>query len=124
MDENYLILCIGRRNICLRGRRQLKKILIHLSVYQVGHFLPTKNYLKMDSGGEIDAQTLEFQKIEEVFEDRDSEVFDTLLTFGSINQLKTKIKTFEHQGTSLHGVCRSHFHFFLSGTHPKFSRFC
>ena len=65
----------------------------------------------MDSGGEIEAQALEFQKIEEVLEDRDSEVFDTLLSFGSINQLKTKIKTFQYQGTDLHGVCMSHFYF-------------
>ena len=54
---------------------------------------------------------MEYQKIEEVFEYRDSEVFDTLLYFGSVNQLKTKIKTFEDQGTDLHGVCRSYFHF-------------
>ena len=66
----------------------------------------------MDSGGEIEAPVLEFQKIEEVFEDRDSEDFDTLLSFVSINQLKTKIKTFKDHGTDLHGVFRSHFYFF------------
>ena len=77
----------------------------------------------MDNGGEIEAQALEFQKIEEVFEDRGSEFFDTLLSFGSINQLKTKIKTFEDQGTDLHGVCRSHFYFFLYETNPNFLYF-
>ena len=66
----------------------------------------------MDSGGKIEFQYLEYHKIEEVLEDRESEVFDTLLSFGSVNQLKTKIKTFEDQGTDLHGVCRSHFYFF------------
>ena len=78
----------------------------------------------MDNGGEIEAQALEFQKIEEVFEDKDSDIFYTLLSFGSINQLKMKIKTFEDQGTDLRGVCRSHFWFFLSETNPKFSIFC
>ena len=93
------LLCIGRREINLHRRSQLKNILIHPSTDQVGHFLPTKEYLKMDSGGEIDVQSLEYQKIEEVFEDKDSEVFDTLLSFGSVNQLKTRIKTFEDHGT-------------------------
>ena len=85
MDEDYLYLWIGRRKLSLHGRSQIKKILIHLSTDQVGHFLPTKEYLKMDSGGEIEVQALEYQKIEEVFEDKDSEVFDTLLSFGSVN---------------------------------------
>ena len=40
----------------------------------------------------MEAQALEFQKNEEVFEDRDSEIFDTLIFFGFINQLKPKIK--------------------------------
>ena len=65
----------------------------------------------MDSGGEIEAKELEFQRIKEVFEDRNFEVFDTPLTYGFINQLKTKLKTFEDQSTDLHGVCRSYFHF-------------
>ena len=34
----------------------------------------------MDSGREIEAQALEFQKIEEVLEDRDNEFFYKLLT--------------------------------------------
>ena len=90
------ILCIGRRELNLHGRIQLRHILIHPSADQVGHFLPTKEYLEMDSGGKIEAQALEFQKIEEVFEDRDGEVFDTLLSFGSINQLQTKLKAFKY----------------------------
>ena len=42
---------------------QLKNILIHPSIYQVGHFLPAKKYLSMDSGGEIESQAIEFHKI-------------------------------------------------------------
>ena len=76
----------------------------------------------MDSGGEIESRVLDFQKFEEVFEDRDSEIFDTLLSFVLVNQLKTKIKTFMDQGTNLHGVLKSHF-YFLSITNLEFSEF-
>ena len=66
----------------------------------------------MDSGREIEAQGLEFHKIEEVFEDKDSVIFYTIFSFVPVNQLKTKITTFQDQGTDLHGVLRSHFYFF------------
>ena len=46
----------------------------------------------MDSGGEIEAHVLEFQKIEEAFEDKYSEIFYNLVSFVLVNQLKTKIK--------------------------------
>ena len=75
----------------------------------------------MDSGGEIEDQALEFQKIEDVFGDRDGEVFDTLLSFGSINQLQAKLKTLKEQGKGIHGVYRSYFSFFMSRENPKFS---
>ena len=38
----------------------------------------------MDSVGEVETQDLEFQKLEEVFEDRDGSIFDIVLSFGSI----------------------------------------
>ena len=41
----------------------------------------------MDSERETEARALEFQKIEEVFEDKDSEIFNSVLPFSSINQL-------------------------------------
>ena len=46
----------------------------------------------MDNGGEIEARVLEFHKIEEVFEDRYFDIFDTMLSFFPINYLKTKIQ--------------------------------
>ena len=58
----------------------------------------------MDSRREMEAQALEFQKIEEVFEDKDSEIFDTLLSFGSIKQLQIKLKTFKEKGKHMYGV--------------------
>ena len=53
----------------------------------------------MDSGGEVEAQNLEFHKIEEIFEDNNSGIFYTLLSFLPINQLKTKITSFKDLGT-------------------------
>ena len=41
----------------------------------------------MDSGEWVEAQALEYQKNEEVYEDKENEVFDTLLSFGLVNQL-------------------------------------
>ena len=35
----------------------------------------------MDSGGEVEAKALEFHKIDEVFEDRDGGIFDTIFFF-------------------------------------------
>ena len=125
--KTICLLCIGRRELSLHGISQLKQILIHPLFDQVGHFLPTKEYLKMDSGGEIEVQALEYRKIEEVFEDMDSEVFVTMLYFGPINQIKTKIKDFEDQGTYLHGVYRSYFHFLCpekSLGFPDFVEWC
>ena len=49
----------------------------------------------MDSGGEVEKQDLEFQKLEEVFEDRDDDIFDYVLSFGPIHQLKTKLEAFK-----------------------------
>ena len=66
----------------------------------------------MDNGGEIEDQALEFQKIQ-VFQDRYSEFFYTLISFGSVNQLMSKIQTLKDKGTDFHGVYRFHFYFFF-----------
>ena len=50
--------------------------------------------------------------MEEVLGYRDGEIFYTILSFGHVSQLKTKIKAFKYQGTDLHGVFKSHFYFF------------
>ena len=49
----------------------------------------------MDSGGEVEAQALEFQKIYEVLEDRYRGIFDTIMSFGPIHQLKNKLDAFK-----------------------------
>ena len=42
----------------------------------------------MNSIEGMEAQTLEYQKVEEVFEDEDCEVFDTILSISSKGLLK------------------------------------
>ena len=54
---------------------------------------------------------MEYQRIEEVFEDKDSKVFDTILLNGPIDSVKMKLKVLKEQGTKFHGVFRSVFHF-------------
>ena len=44
---------------------------VHLSSNQVGHFHLTQIYLNMENVEGMEAQALEYQKIEEVFEDQD-----------------------------------------------------
>ena len=56
----------------------------------------------MDSGGEVEAHALEFQKIDKVFEYRDGGIFYTVLYFVPVHQLKTKLEAFKDQGTNLH----------------------
>ena len=65
----------------------------------------------MDSVEGVESQALEYQKIEEVFEDKDCEVFDTLLSYGSVYQLKSKLKLLKNQRTDVHGVYRYSFQF-------------
>ena len=58
----------------------------------------------MDSGGEVEAWALEFQKIDEVFEDSDCDIFYTIFYFVQVHQLKTKLEYFKDQVTDLHDV--------------------
>ena len=69
----------------------------------------------MEGEGEIKAQVREFNKLEEIFD-----VFDTVLSFGPVNELKNKLKTLQTQGIDIHDIHRSHF---LSKPNPQFSRF-
>ena len=62
----------------------------------------------------VEAQNLEYQKVEELFEDRDAEVFDTILLNGPIDIVKQKLKLLKDQGTDIHNVYRYYFHFFTT----------
>ena len=41
---------------------------------------------------EVEALNLEYQNIEELFEDKESEIFDTILLNGPIEAVKNKLK--------------------------------
>ena len=70
---------------------------------------------------------MEYKKIEEVFEDNDCESFDTILSISSIDLLENKLKVLKEQGTDVHGIFVSHFHFFSTEqtlNFPKFIDWC
>ena len=47
---------------------------------------------------------MEYQRIEKVFEDKESNIFDTILLNGPIDFVKTKLKPLKDQGTEVHGI--------------------
>ena len=57
----------------------------------------------------MEVQGLEYQKVEEDFEDRDVEVFDTLLLNGLIGEVKEKLRLLKEQGTDVHNIHTSIF---------------
>ena len=62
-------------------------------VNRLGRLLiPTEQVFKMVELGEVEALNLEYQRIEELFEDKDSNIFDTIFLNGPIDYVKTKLK--------------------------------
>ena len=61
---------------------------------------------------ELMAQKLEYHKIEELSEDIDSEVFDTILLNGLVETIKNKMNLLRDQGTDVHDICWLFFHHF------------
>ena len=55
----------------------------------------------------MEVQDLEYQKVEEAFEDKDLEVFDTLLLNGPIGDVKEKLRLLKEQGTDVHNIYQS-----------------
>ena len=61
---------------------------------------------------DVESLNLEYQKNEELFEDKDAEVFDMVLLNGPINVVKQKLKLIKDQGIDIHNVYQSYFHYF------------
>ena len=61
---------------------------------------------------EIELQNLEYQRIEEFFEDKELENFDTILLNSRIDSIKTKLKLLTEQGMEVHEIFKSYFHYF------------
>ena len=67
------------------GRSQHRQIFFPL-VKQLGrHFYLTQGYLNMENVEGKGAQVLEYHKIEDVFEDKECEILDTILYVSSID---------------------------------------
>ena len=62
----------------------------------------------------VEAQNLEYQKIEELFEDKDAEFLDTILINGHVDTIKEKLNLLKYQGTNIHNVYQSYFHYFTT----------
>ena len=75
----------------------------------------------------VEAQNLEYQKVEELFEDRDAEVFDTILLNRPVATIKQKLKMIKDQGTDIHNVYQSYIHLFTTNQTlncPEFVECC
>ena len=83
----------------------------HLSKHQVG-FLSFLKLYTMAQLESVEAQSLKYQKVEELFEYRDVEIFDTIMSNGPIDAIKQKLKLLKYQGTDIHNIYQSYFHFF------------
>ena len=59
------------------------------------------------------------QKVEEIFEDKNVEVFDTILLNETIEMDKNKLKILNDQGSDTHGVFRYFFYFFSVDQTPN-----
>ena len=63
------------------------------------------------------------QKVDEIFEDKNDEVFDTILLNEAIEMAKNKLKILKDQGSDTRGVFRSFFYFFFVDQTPSFPKF-
>ena len=71
----------------------------------------------------VEAQDSKYYKFEELFEDRDAEIFDTILLNGPIDIVKKKLNLLKDQGTDIHNVYQYYFHFFTTDQTLKFLEF-
>ena len=62
------------------------------------------------------------QKVEEIFKDKNVEVFDTILLNETIEMAKNKLKIIKAEGSDTHGVFRS-FYFFPVDQTPNCTEF-
>ena len=72
---------------------------------------------------ELTTQNLEYQNIEELFKDKDSEVFDTILLNGPVETVQNKLKLLRDQGPDVHNIYRSFIHHFSTDQTLSFPKF-
>ena len=76
---------------------------------------------------EVESSNIKYQIIEELFEDKDAKVFDTIFLNGPIDVVKPKLNLLKYQGTYIHNVYQSYFHYFTTDqtlNYPKFIDWC
>ena len=71
----------------------------------------------------IETHGLEYQKVEELLEDRNADVFDPILLNGCIEAMKQKLNLLKDQGKELHNIYQSFFHLFSTEQSPGFPKF-
>ena len=64
---------------------------------------------KMDQVENVEALSLEYHKVEELFEYRDAEVFEPFFLSGPIDTVKHKLKLLKDEGTDIHNFYQSYF---------------
>ena len=75
----------------------------------------------------VEAQNMEYQKVEELFEYRDAEGFDTIMLNGPIDSVRENLKLPKDQGTNIQNIYQSYFHFFSIDqklNYPEFVDWC
>ena len=55
----------------------------------------------MDQVENVEELNLEYQKIKELFEGKDAEVFDTIFLNGPVDTIKQKLNIIKYQGTDI-----------------------
>ena len=66
----------------------------------------------MDEVEDLEVQNLEYQKIKEFLENKDSEILDTILLNDTAEIAKNKLKILKDQGIDTRGVFSSYFYYF------------
>ena len=75
----------------------------HFSKHQVGLLTLLKLH-KMAQVESVEPKSLAYQKVEKLFEDRDTEVFDTIMLNGPIDVVKKRLKLLKDQGSHIHNI--------------------
>ena len=71
----------------------------------------------------IETRGLDYQKVEELLEDRNADVFDPILLNGPIEAMKKNLNLLRDQGMDLHNIYHSFFHLFSTEQTPGFLEF-
>ena len=71
----------------------------------------------------IETHGLEYQKVEELLDHRNADVFYPVLLNGHIEAMKHKLNLIRDQGMDLHNIYHSFFHLFSTEQTPGFLEF-